>query len=143
MNDFIALIGEANSGKTTSINAFVDEVNGVRLAQTTRAICSVYDKTVFTINTSPQERAGSEFLGEIKKDIVFFEDFAKKHHIETYVILMAFTKPKTDRLIEQRIEGAKRYISQSYNFISIPQVMGQNLKLVLQPFLTRQTIIRG
>jgi GTPase SAR1 family protein len=122
---FIALIGRANSGKTTCLNKFISRTNGVRFRKNgISAKCSFNGKTVFVVVSSPQERSGKETLRALKKHLDFFEKEANMMQLNEFAILMAFTEPKNPTLVKERIYDAKDNIEKrGYTFerIAMPK----------------------
>ena len=112
---FIALVGRADSGKTTCLDKFVEQTNGVRYRKNgIDAKCLFNGKTVFVVTSSPQERFNKKTLENIEKYIVFFEKEANRMQLNEFVILMAFTKPRSPILVKERIDDTIIYIRGRY-----------------------------
>ena len=144
VKQFLALKGYANSGKTIALITLVYQNEGIRIMnllpktkvgkmlfkfedkkETQRSkffVCKVNAKTVFVIDSSPQERGGDEkVIATLKDDLKFIEKVANIFNSSDYTIISAFTMPKQEKKLKMKIINAEDEIKKNFDYDSIEQ----------------------
>lgn len=124
MKKFIALIGESESGKSTTLNKLWQDAKGYKLYYKTkdgRAICKIDDKIVFIQTFSPQERGGIE---DLKEALGYFEGIAEIFGASDFNIIMAFNSDKRKKQHNEVLDYLK---SEGYTYDFIAQIMSMDI----------------